>query len=301
MILKCFLNTIILIYILYIADITSDHYNHLDEVKNKLNSANISDPKDAEERYDHLQSWSKRAVPLASTDSGTEHYKSAESSPLRKCSNASDDVFTSNVAMNKTSPNVYRDLPANYEEPWDSEEGQKRFDRLMNKAEKKHETRKSIDQTNSGVPRKSVDQPGGKVNKAQTPVNNSGCSELYEAAWAGGANQRATPATPQQHRPNAPANYEDAWDLPEKQKEFEEKLLQARKQRTSQGQIREDDTLKTDSGSKPFSGPSPPCKIVIITTYIASIVINSSFPEHYFFKILVILFFANVHPLSLFT
>jgi hypothetical protein len=165
--------------------------------------------------------------------------------------------------MNKMLPNEYRELPANYEEPWDSEEGQKRFDRLINKAEKKHETRKSIDQTNSGVPRKSVDQSGIKINTAQTSVNKTGGH--YEAAWVGGVGPKLTPVTPpsvpQQHKPSAPANYEDAWDLPEKQKEFEEKLLQARKQRASQGQIREDDQATGDNVSKPFAGPSPPCKI----------------------------------------
>ncbi|XP_060567951.1 uncharacterized protein LOC132726622 isoform X2 [Ruditapes philippinarum] len=242
--------------------VTSDHYNHLDDVKNRLTSANISDQKSLEERYDHINSWSKRTGPLTSTDSGTEHYISAESSPLRKCSNVSDDVFTSNVAMNKMLPNEYRHLPANYEEPWDSEEGQKRFDRLINKAEKKHETRKSIDQTNSGVPRKSVDQSGIKINTAQTSVNKTGGH--YEAAWVGGAGSKLTPVTPpsvpQQHKPSAPANYEDAWDLPEKQKEFEEKLLQARKQRASQGQIREDDQATGDNVSKPFAGPSPPLR-----------------------------------------
>ncbi|XP_045216220.2 uncharacterized protein LOC123566315 [Mercenaria mercenaria] len=238
---------------------TSDHYNHLNDVTNRLNSANISDPKQLEERYDHVQSWSKRVMPLNSTDSGTEHYISAESSPQRKCSNVSDEVFTSNLAMNKTSPNVYQDLPANYEEPWDSEEGQKKFDRLMSRAERKHDSRKSFDQANNGTSNISVGQSGNKLNTDKVSVNKTGVSEVYEAAWAGKPSQRPNQPAPEQHRrPNIQANYEDAWDLPEKQREFEEKLLQARKQRTSQGQVREDETATTgDSGSQPFSGLSP--------------------------------------------
>lgn len=262
--------------IFFISGTVSDHYNHLNDVQGKLNKTSISDKKLLEERYDHVQSWSSRVKPLSSIDSGTENYVSAESSPQRKCSNISDDVFMTNSAMNKISQNVYRDLPANYEEPWDSQEGQKRFDSLISKAEKTHVSRQSFDQSAQSSVTKSSEQPEGRVNIVkksvnQTPkVNQTGNLEIYEAAWAGSSGQRGqalAPAptqtkAPSQHRPSSQSNYEDAWDLPEKQKELEEKLLQARKQRTSQGQIREDESTANDSrSSRALSCSSPTSKL----------------------------------------
>lgn len=194
---------------------------------------------------------------------------------MRKCSNVSDDVFA--AAMSKTSPNVYRDLPANYEEPWDSEVRQKRFDRLMNRAEKSHDSKQSIDQSVEGSTRKNVDHSSNKsanvkklADQSASKVNVTSGTDLYEAAWAGSSQRKTVQSPlppPVQHKPHVPSNYEDAWDLPEKQKEFEEKLLHARKQRASHGQIRDesDENAKTaDTSSRLFSCSSPICKSFVL-------------------------------------
>lgn len=237
--------------------VKSDNYNHL---THSIQQLNVSQPD--KDRYDSVNSWKERMNRLASTDSGSEHFVSAESSPVRKSSNVSDSVFlnpaiVNPVTVNKDSQN---NLPGNYEDPWDSEEGQRKFSMLMGKAEKKHEQRHSIDKQAPGA-RQSTDNKdkgatAGDVNlvSPKSPTTKKNFETEYGTAWGnkGQASENpaisAKPKPVVQPKPHAPVvgNYEDAWDLPEKQKEFEEKLLQARKQRTSQGQIREEDVPQRD-------------------------------------------------------
>ena len=163
-------------------------------------------------------------------------------------------------------PSVYRDLPANYEEPWDTEEKKMHFNRMLNRAEKKHERRQSVEKSSDVVSKNSelikstkcaINSGGGGGAPIVSPPSVPKTVRIvpdgsYEAAWQSSTpNQRKqsdssnnSASINSSRKPIVhgilPSNYEDAWDLPLKQREFEEKLEKARKGRASKGQIREE-------------------------------------------------------------
>lgn len=231
-----------------------DNYNHLGETTSAFQGVKLEPDTHLTQSYDHIAHWSSRTRSEDSYESGVYH--SAESSPMQKMS-VSDDVFGSGPA--RMSSAVYKDLPANYEEPWDTQEKQMHLNRVLNRAEKKHERRQSTEKSSgaAGV------QTSESNNSTKSAVDDRLTSPFvpkttrivpdspYEVAWQSNANQRKfsdcssnNNFTNSVRKPPAhgtiPSNYEDAWDLPNKQKEFEEKLQKARKERASKGQIRED-------------------------------------------------------------
>ena len=184
-------------------------YHHLNSATNRLQQTNLADTNSGTESYDHL--WiSSNDTAVSQSDSKTTRVTSPKTS-----SSSADEVFTS-------APR--KEIVVNYEEPWDSEEGQSKFTYLMKKAEKTDERRQSVDKFSGARP---------QVQAHKKSVDHSIESEHV-------VTKVAPIASPKVKREIAPS-YEDAWDLPEKQREFEEKLEKARKSRTSQGQLSVDE------------------------------------------------------------
>lgn len=250
-----------------------DTYNHLDETTETFQGVKLDPGTHLTQSYDHLDSWSSRTKSVDSVESTQSQYHTAESSPMWKTT-AADDVFASGPA--KMTPAVYRDIPPNYEDPWDSQTNQMHFNRVLNRAEKTHERRQSVEKTSSSPGSRSSDSlqsaksaSDAKLSPQIVPKKEQMIPECsYEAAWGSGTSQRKQSDSSNSAKPNPvskpnpvpkptpvskpnivskpsphaniPSNYEDAWDLPEKQKEFEEKLQKARIERASKGQIREE-------------------------------------------------------------
>lgn len=194
---------------------TKDTYNHLNNATNRLQQTKLEDAKGGTSCYDQL--WNSGSETPVSPNNGS---KSNKVKSPKGSSSSTDEVFMS------AAPHA---LPVNYEEPWDSEEGQSRFTRLMKRAERTDERRQSVDKYSGAKPpvpahRNSKLSAENSVNKSDQSVPVKGLSTV-------------NPKTVKE----IPSAYEDAWDLPEKQREFEEKLEKARKSRTSQGQIAPDD------------------------------------------------------------
>lgn len=237
--------------------VAGDTYSHLESVTKSIDSVKLDPDSHLTYGYDHLDTWSSRQKPLDSIDSNESHYHSAETSPMQK-RRVSDEVFAS--PRNKMAGAVYQDIPSNYEEPWDSEESQKMFNRVLNRAEKKHERRQSVEKGARGAGNQTEGSVKGSstecANELKHPSHNVPKTSprivpesTYEMAWER-SNQRKHSDSSSSAKKNSvsrplphgtiPSNYEDAWDLPIKQKEFEEKLEKARKERFSKGQIREE-------------------------------------------------------------
>ena len=184
---------------------TQDLYSHLSDATSRLQHTNIADAKPGAECYDHL--WSDNTV--SASDSETVRVSSPKTS-----SSSADEVF--------------KPITSNYEEPWDSEEGQNKFSRLMKRAEKTDERRQSVDKYSGAKP------PVPTHRTSKVSVDNS--VNKYDQNTPSNVASVTSPKVKKEITPS----YEDAWDLPEKQREFEEKLEKARKSRTSQGQIAPD-------------------------------------------------------------
>ena len=206
------------------------------------------------DNYDHVNTWQRRSPGHTNNQSFGQPMKKT-SANLRQGSATPDDfllVRGSNPAIPQCT---YEDLPSEYQEPWDTEEGQKKFSRLMQRAERSDERRQSSDKT-SVVRNTQVQQSEGIVSpknkesdsvhyKTPKPLNDN--ANFYELAWdpSGGVGAKAKSpiheekpvVPPHKNRKPIESNYEDAWDTEEKQKQFEEKLEQVRRQRLSEGKI----------------------------------------------------------------
>lgn len=200
---------------------TQEAYSHLDNATNKLQQTKLADAKGGVPCYDHL--WgSSSDTPVSPNSSKTDRVNSPKTS-----SSSADEVFT---PANKV-------LPANYEEPWDSEEGQNKLSRLMKRAEKKDERRQSVDKYSGAKP------PVPAHRNSKVSVDN--CVSKSDQ----NVTEKQSPVINPKIKKEIPPSYEDAWDLPEKQREFEEKLEQARKSRASQGQLASDNERKPSNVS----------------------------------------------------
>lgn len=196
-------------------------YHHLNSATNKLQQTKLSDAHSStgggSACYDHL--WSSSSDNPAVSPMGVGNPDRVTS---QKTSTSSvDEVFTS-APKNPIAPN--------YEEPWDSQEGQDKFTQLLAKAEKSDARRQSVDKQSS--------QPSPAQQTSKLSFDNS--------VNIGKSEMKAT--SPKIIKEISPS-YEDAWDLPEKQREFEEKLEKARKSRASQGQLAPDDVVEKKSPS----------------------------------------------------
>lgn len=202
----------------------------------------MADSNQSAAAYDHL--WSAKRSGNSPVSPGANSKTERINSPKTSSSSA-DEVFASPTHKSPT----HKSITPNYEEPWDSEEGQDRFTRLMEKAEKTDERRQSVDKFSGAKPQQTT----------RVPVDNS--VKRNDQNILG---KSSTPKTVKE----IPA-YEDAWDLPEKQKEFEEKLEKARKTRTSQGQIAPDDL--SQGKVAPVSSSSKyvlSCQIIRLTIFL---------------------------------
>ncbi|KAL4227518.1 hypothetical protein ACF0H5_012962 [Mactra antiquata] len=220
-----------------------DSYNHTSGGVYKPHVASIR-----QDSYDRLSTWSNR-IPASNNNTKQSTTGNPQSPTRRNKSNSSDEVFMDHSSVTKMNQEIYRDIPPNYEEPWDSQEGQKKFSRLITKAEKTHEKRQSVDQPPLSVGASRNLGAETKNIPSKLPLNNGG--QIYEAAWETSSGKLNSPSSQPKSHNVIPSNYEDAWDLPEQQKQFEEKLLAARKQRASHGQIRvgENETMPSQEVS----------------------------------------------------
>ncbi|WAQ97804.1 SHF-like protein [Mya arenaria] len=256
-------------------------YNKLGQLMGQMQGVNITSSTHMSESYDHLNSWSHNSTAQVTPGSPGQGSKPQ----ARTGSSGADDVFTS-----PGPPHI----PPNYEEPWDSEIGQKRFHRIVGRAEKQHERRQSnessapsqvlkqqtnMDTRNESAPKRTPPTRPPPTVSDRNQRSRHAEGNVYETAWVGmsaGQNQGQSSVSASQSevkptiRPSLPpgtlpSNYEDAWDLPEKQKEFEAKLQLARKKRESEGQIHVQDTKEEGAGNESRfsrkSGAVPPTEM----------------------------------------
>ena len=202
-------------------------YHHLNSATNKLQQTSLSSDTHSSNgggsaSYDHL--WSSSSDnPVSPVGNGNTDRVTAQ----KTSTSSADEVFTS-APRNPIAPN--------YEEPWDSQEGQDKFTQLLAKAEKSDARRQSVDKQSS------VSQPSPAQRTSKLSFDNSvnkGKSDMNVPVKA----------TSPKIIKEIPPSYEDAWDLPEKQREFEEKLAKARKSRASQGQLAPGDVVEEKSPS----------------------------------------------------
>lgn len=200
-----------------------DSYSHLNSAINKLQQTKLSDTNAGDGGtacYDHLWNSSIDNPVSPAGSSKTDRVTSPKTS-----TSSADEVFTS--ASRKP-------LAPNYEEPWDSQEGQDRFTKLLSKAEKTDARRQSVDKQSS------VNQPSPAQRTVKLSVDNSVDKNKSDK-------NVPVKATSPKIIKEIPPSYEDAWDLPEKQREFEEKLAKARK--ASQGQLALDEAVEKKTPS----------------------------------------------------
>ena len=218
-------------------------------------SAAAGSPSQRQYSYHHLNSATNK--PLQTTASGTQSstgsaacydhlWGSSSDNPVSPVNNGSPDRITSHKTSTSSADEVFTSAPKqhispNYEEPWDSQEGQDKFTQLLAKAEKSDARRQSVDkQCNTNHPK-----PAQRISKLSfdNGVNKGNSDKTV-----------LVKATSPKIIKEIPPSYEDAWDLPEKQREFEEKLEKARKSRSSQGQLApSNETENKSPSSSPVS------------------------------------------------
>lgn len=211
-----------------------DPYNRLNDLSNDFRGVRLNS-QDSQEKnsYDHL--WSSKATP------GTGSVQTAQATnsraPKTNKKAPSDFISTRLAQMEQANNN---NPPGSYEEPWDSEEGRKKFESVIKKAEKTHERR--VSNTNDSSTTPNIQKTNTNATNPTPAVSQASNGNIYGLAWSSpmqkpdpapslsASNASRNPTTQQQRKPPAEAGaakYEDAWDLPEKQRELEEKLLKA--------------------------------------------------------------------------
>lgn len=196
-------------------------------------TVDASNTKGDGENYDHIKDWQSKDLIR-----NINMHQAAEVGALK--------------SAEKCWPNSN-----NYEEPWDSTRGQEKLSMLLENAEKTDIRRVSVDK--SGVVTvkdtsvsNQTSTNGFKGRRPPKPRRIPSEGQVYEAAWEGSASGRPNVASASGSKgqkppiaPMAPArmskqvrsDYEEAWDTPEKQLQFEERLEQARQHRASQEPI----------------------------------------------------------------
>ena len=210
-----------------------NQYDHLGEVTSNLQGVKIAPGTHMTHSYDHLGTWASKMPAGSASPSGAS---SVSRTPF-KPPGLSEEVLKAAA---------HRHIPPNYEEPWDSNVGQQRFNRIMNRAEKTHERKTSQDTcVASRGPNSEYIHSGSPKTRPNVNTTKTVSDSVYEAAWqpkqspsCEAESERAVSPGPALPHGTIPSNYEDAWDLPEKQKQFEAKIQQAQKQRASQEQLR---------------------------------------------------------------
>ncbi|KAH3837343.1 hypothetical protein DPMN_110729 [Dreissena polymorpha] len=234
------------------ADPAIDQYNRLNDLSNDFRGVRLNS-QDSQESYDHL--WSSKANPATGS---VQKAQAANSKAPKTNSKAPGNFISTRVAQ--MEHDMKDNPPGSYEEPWDSEEGRKKFESVIKKAEKTHERR--VSNTNDSSTNPQIQKTITNPTNPTPAVSQASNGNIYGLAWSSplqkpdpapslsASNVSRNPTIQQQRKPTeaGAANYEDAWDLPEKQRELEEKLLKAGLPKKSSIQLKPD-TLQREADS----------------------------------------------------